>query len=40
MGRLQVGDDFIGASNYLLSDLSSQVTGTIINVNGGLRDHA
>jgi len=40
MGRLQVGDDFIGASNYLLSDLSSQVTGTVINVNGGLRDHA
>ncbi|MDP6526150.1 MAG: SDR family oxidoreductase [Kiritimatiellia bacterium] len=40
MGRLQVGGDFVGASNYLLSDLSSQLTGTIMNVNGGLGDHS
>lgn len=40
MGRLQVGDDFIGASNYLLSDASSHVTGTVIDVDGGLGDHS
>lgn len=40
MGRLQVGSDFIGASNYLLSDSSSQVTGTVINVSGGMSDHS
>lgn len=36
MGRLQRNDDFIGGSNYLLSDQSSQVTGTVLNVAGGM----
>ena len=38
MGRLQENEDFIGASNYLLSDASSQVTATVVNVTGGLTD--
>lgn len=36
MGRLQRNDDFVAGSNYLLSDGSSQVTGTVLNVTGGM----
>ena len=36
MGRLQRNEDFIAGSNYLLSDSSSQVTGTVLNVTGGM----
>ncbi|OHD74141.1 MAG: hypothetical protein A2V99_17225 [Spirochaetes bacterium RBG_16_67_19] len=36
MGRLQSAEDFVMGSNYLLSDGSSQVTGTVLNVTGGM----
>jgi len=36
MGRLQKAEDFVMGSNYLLSDGSSQVTGTVLNVTGGM----
>jgi len=36
MGRLQRAEDFLAGSNYLLSDGSSQVTGTVLNVTGGM----
>jgi NAD(P)-dependent dehydrogenase (short-subunit alcohol dehydrogenase family) len=36
MGRLQKAEDFVAGSNYLLSDGASQVTGTVLNVTGGM----
>jgi NAD(P)-dependent dehydrogenase (short-subunit alcohol dehydrogenase family) len=36
MGRLQRNEDFVAGSNYLLSDGSSQVTGTVLNITGGM----
>jgi NAD(P)-dependent dehydrogenase (short-subunit alcohol dehydrogenase family) len=36
MGRLQKTEDFVAGSNYLLSDGASQVTGTVLNVTGGM----
>ena len=36
LGRLGTGDDVAGAVLYLASDLASYVTGTVLNVSGGL----
>ncbi|MBK6407828.1 MAG: 3-oxoacyl-[acyl-carrier-protein] reductase [Holophagales bacterium] len=36
LGRLGSGDDVAGAVLYLVSDLGSYVTGTVLNVSGGL----
>jgi NAD(P)-dependent dehydrogenase (short-subunit alcohol dehydrogenase family) len=36
MGRLQKAEDFVAGSNYFLSDGASQVTGTVLNVTGGM----
>lgn len=36
MGRLQTGEDNLHAFLYLLSDASSQVTGTEVHITGGL----
>jgi 3-oxoacyl-[acyl-carrier protein] reductase len=36
LGRLGNGDDVAGAVLYLVSDLASYVTGTVLNVSGGL----
>jgi len=36
LGRLGNGEDVAGAVLYLVSDLASYVTGTILNVSGGL----
>ncbi|MCL4809853.1 MAG: 3-oxoacyl-[acyl-carrier-protein] reductase [Thermoanaerobaculia bacterium] len=36
LGRLGTGEDVAGAVLYLVSDLASYVTGTTINVSGGL----
>ena len=37
MGRLQTDDDNVHAFLYLLSDASSQVTGTEVHITGGLK---
>ena len=36
LGRMAVEEDIMGAVAYLVSDLSSYVTGQVIGVNGGL----
>ena len=36
LGRLGTGEDVAGAVLYLVSDLASYVTGTVLNVSGGL----
>jgi 3-oxoacyl-[acyl-carrier protein] reductase len=36
LGRLGTGDDVAGAVLYLASDLAAYVTGTCLNVSGGL----
>ncbi|HYN42391.1 MAG TPA: SDR family oxidoreductase, partial [Thermoanaerobaculia bacterium] len=36
LGRLGIGEDVAGAVLYLTSDLASYVTGTVLNVSGGL----